>query len=311
MPKLVNLGSMCIDHVYRVPALAGRGETVSSRTHELFPGGKGLNQSLAAALAGASVSHVGCVGDDGEMLLDVLRKSGVDVAGVRKIPQTSSGHAVIQVNDAGENAIVIAGGANRQISSADRQRALAELAPGDWLLLQNEINDLPAALTLARSAGARLALNLAPVDGRESDYELSAVDLLIVNEIEARALVPAMIGKQDDTVVAAWLAGRYPGVNVVLTAGAAGLVHASDARLQTMTAIAVQAVDETAAGDAFIGYLLAALLAGESMDVALKRGAAAGALAVTRAGAATSIPDRTAVDRLLAEAGPVTSDLSR
>ena len=313
MPKLINLGSACVDHVYRVTELVGSGETAASLSHEVFPGGKGLNQSLAAARAGATVHHFGAIGTDGELLRDVLEDAGVDVRGLVERSEVSSGHAVIQVNDRGENAIIIAGGANRTITDEDRAAVRALLAPGDWLLLQNEINDLSAAFALSRDSGARLAFNLAPVDGREADYDLSCVDLLIVNEIEARALVPVEVAAGRDAEVASWLAARYPGMEVVLTAGAAGLHYArvspsepvsSDTAsvvLEAQSAIPVRPVDETAAGDAFIGYLLAGLLAGDRISSALRLASAAGACAVTVPGAASSIPSREVVEALLAE----------
>ena len=299
MPKLVNLGSVCIDHVYRVPALAGSGETVASLSQETFAGGKGLNQSLAAARAGAVVHHVGCAGSDGDLLRAVLREAGVRVDALRTEPDSPSGAAFIQVNDRGENAIVIAGGANRCITDADRTAARALLEPGDWLLLQNEINDLPEALGLARGTGAKVALNLAPVDAQVARLDLAAVDLLIVNEIESRALVPAAVAEAPDETVARWLVDACPRMEVVLTRGSAGLVHASAGAVHALPAFTVAAEDETAAGDAFIGYLLAALLEGRSMDEALLNGSAAGALAVTVAGAASSIPARDAVLELL------------
>ena len=305
MPKLVNLGSACVDHVYRVSELVGAGETSSSLSHEVFPGGKGLNQSLAAAKAGARVHHFGAIGPDGQLLSDVLAEAGVDVNGLLQRDEVSSGHAVIQVNDRGENAIVIAGGANRTISDAERASVAGDLEPGDWLLLQNEINDLPAAFELSRDSGARVAFNLAPVDGREADYDLSSVDLLIVNDIEARALVPDAVAAANDAEVASWLAERYPGMEVVLTAGGDGLHYATgsgkNAVLESHAAIPVQPVDETAAGDAFIGYLMAGLLAGESVSDALRLASAAGACAVTVPGAASSIPTRESVQALLAE----------
>jgi ribokinase len=301
LPKLVNLGSLCIDHVYRVTDFAGPGETVSSLSHQVFPGGKGLNQSLAAARAGAEVVHVGCVGEDGGVLLGVLRDADVDILDVRTVPEVASGHAVIQVNDAGQNAIVIAGGANRTIEPKDVRCAIERLAPGDWLLLQNEINDLPAVLDAASSRSARIAFNVAPCDGREQDYDLSAVGLLIVNELEARALVPNDLAAGDDATVATHLAAACPMATVVLTAGSSGLTWVGEGggEARQLPAFPVAAVDETAAGDAFIGYLLAGLLGGESMERSLQLGAAAGALAVTAAGAGTSIPDRAAVRELI------------
>ena len=301
MPRLVNLGSLCIDHVFRVPQLAGAGETLSSSSHEVFPGGKGLNQSLAACRAGAEVCHLGCVGSDGRFLLEVLEAAGVDTSGVRLLTDAASGQAMIQVNDAGENAIVIDGGANRRITSHDVDAAMARLAADDWLLLQNEINDLPRIFERLMDCPAKVAFNLAPVDGREQDYDLNSVDLLIVNEIEARALVTAEIAAEDDARVASTLADRFPAMDIVLTAGSGGLVHARGERLARLSAHPVDAVDETAAGDAFIGYLLAELLAGGSMFDALRSGSAAGSLAVTMPGAASSIPDENDVRKKLDE----------
>ena len=298
MPKLVNLGSLCIDNVYRVPKLTGPGETVASVSYEVFPGGKGLNQSIAAARAGAEVIHAGCVGEDGVWLKDTLSAEGVDVTGVR-VAGTASGHAVIQVNDAGENAIVITGGANRVLEADEVDAVLAQVEPGDWLLLQNEINDLNGVLRAAARRQCRVAFNVAPVDGREADYELAGVQLLIVNEIEAAALAATDIGDGDWTDVIHRLRGRAPDADIVLTLGRDGLVHAGDEGSVAMTAYDVKAIDETAAGDAFIGFLMAALIGGEPMTRALRMGSAAGALAVTRAGAASSIPSLNEVRALL------------
>lgn len=294
MGKLVNLGSLCIDHVYSVPDISGAGETVASLGHEVFPGGKGLNQSVAAARAGAEVMHFGCVGEDGRWLKEVLAEAGVNASGVR-VASGASGHAVIQVNAAGENAIVIAGGTNRQLTEADVAAALDALGADDWLLLQNEINDLEAVLAAAARRGARVAFNVAPVDGREAGYDLSGTALLIVNEIEAAALA----GEGEPSEALESLRGRYPNMEVVLTLGRDGLLHAARSGTTTMPAFAVQALDETAAGDAFIGYLMAALLAGDQIASALRRGSAAGALAVTKPGAASSIPTPQEVERLM------------
>ena len=299
MPKLVNLGSLCIDNVYRVPALTGPGETVASISYEVFPGGKGLNQSIAAARAGAEVVHAGCVGEDGVWLKETLSAEGVDVTGVR-VGDTASGHAVIQVNDAGENAIVITGGANRVLEAEHVDAVLAQVGPADWLLLQNEINDLNDVLRAARGRRCRVAFNVAPVDGREAGYDLAGVHLLIVNEIEAAALAGTDVAVDGEwTEVIEALRGRAPEADIVLTLGRDGLIHAGHDGVIRMAAYDVQAVDETAAGDAFIGFLMAAVIGDETMAQALRMGSAAGALAVTRAGAASSIPSPAEVQRLI------------
>lgn len=296
MPKLVNLGSLCIDHVYRVPNLAAAGETVAASSHSLFAGGKGLNQSLAAAAAGAAVAHFGCVGDDGQFLIDELSNAGVEVAGIRHLPGETSGHAVIQVNDQGANAIVISGAANRRLTSQDVAQALAQLGPEDWLLLQNEINDLDSVLAEAAQHKARVAFNIAPVDGRERNYELDGVALLLLNQIEAAALV-GDLGSPEAILSA--VHERVPGAISVLTLGADGLLAMDHGRLIRQAAYKVNTVDETAAGDAFIGYLMAGLLRGIDLDAALQLGSAAGALAVTKPGAANSIPLAAEVQAIL------------
>ncbi len=294
--RLVNLGSLCVDNVYAVPNIAAAGETVASLSHAVHPGGKGLNQSLAAAKAGAAVAHFGCIGADGRWLKDVLANAGVDVRGVREVAGTS-GHAVIQVNPRGENAITIAGGANRRLTEQDFNAACVGLGDADWLLLQNEINDLERVLARAEEAPARVAFNVAPVDGREQAYDLAAVDLLIVNAVEAAALAGGRVAEPEAALRA--LAARYPDCDVALTLGRDGLLFARGAERSRLAAFPVQAVDETAAGDAFVGFLMAALIDGQDMQEALRRGAAAGALAVTQAGAATSIPEPAAVSKLL------------
>ena len=297
MPKLVNLGSLCVDNVFHVQNIARAGETVTSLGHEIHPGGKGLNQSLAAARAGAEVIHVGCVGSDGGSLVDVLSGSGVDVSHIRTI-DSRSGTAVIQVDSKGRNAIFITGGANRLVGKGQVDAALDLLADADWLLLQNEINDLEYVLEAASSRDLNIAFNVAPVDGREKGYLYDYVSLLIVNEIEAMA-----VARQDNHMDAFnYIRSKYPKTQVILTLGREGLCYGLENKTLDMPAFDVEVVDETAAGDAFIGFYMAALLRSASTYSALKEAAAAGALAVTRTGAATSIPSRDDVDAFLADA---------
>jgi len=297
MFELVNLGSLCIDNVYRVPAIARGGETLSALGPARFAGGKGLNQSLAAAQAGCRVAHCGCVGADGAFLIQVLRDAGVDVSGIRMQNDVPSGHAVIQVDPTGANAIVIVGGANRVIDAGDVERALAILEPDGWLLLQNEINDIEHVLSTARKAGVRVAMNVAPVDGRETGYDLAALDLLVVNEWEAQALS----GEPEGRRAVDALTARCPELQIVVTRGERGLTYGRGRDRIDLGAFAVAAVDETAAGDAFIGYLMHGMLRRSPAREALVRASAAGAIAVTRAGAADSIPSGSAVAAFLAE----------
>ena len=298
MPELVNLGSLCIDHVYSVPSIVRAGETLVGAAPVRHPGGKGLNQSLAAAKAGVRVAHIGCVGLDGVWLKDLLANTGVDVSGVRVCETHPTGHAMIQVCPHGENAIVIVGGANRTIQPADVNRAITRVGNEGWLLLQNEINDVEDVLRAARRARVRVAFNIAPVDGRESSYGLDSLELLLLNEIEAAALAR----ETDPQLALDRLTRERPEQHVVITLGVHGVLYGCGSERIRLPAFEVMAVDETGAGDAFIGHLMAAWF---DDDVAvrerLRRASAAGALAVCLPGAADAIPDSATVRQFLAD----------
>lgn len=298
MPELVNLGSLCIDHVYSVPSIVRAGETLVGTAPVRHPGGKGMNQSLAAAKAGVRVAHFGCVGQDGVWLKDLLMEAGVDAEGVRVCDTHPTGHAMIQVCPHGENAIVIVGGANRTIQPADVDRAIARVGDDGWLLLQNEINDVEDVLRAARLARIRVAFNIAPVDGRESGYGLDAVDLLLLNEIEAAALAR----ETDSDRALERLTHERPEQHVVITLGLHGVIYGRGSERIRLPAFEVVAVDETGAGDAFIGHLMAAWFDDEeSVGERLRRASAAGALAVCSPGAADAIPDSSAVRQFLTD----------
>ena len=302
MSTIVNLGSLTIDHVYRVRELAGAGETIAAADYRTYPGGKGLNQSLAAARAGAAVRHAGCVGQDAALLLETLQQAGVDLSQVQTVAEPT-GHAMIQVNERGQNAIVISGGANRALSRAYIDSVLATVSAADWLLLQNEINDLPYVLKRAAERKLRVAFNIAPPDERVPDYPLEGVALFVLNGHEARSLAGDLSAGANDADVRARLAERFPRADLVITHGSEGLNYrqSGTSGYEHLPALRVDAVDETAAGDAFTGYLLAELAAGTPLAPAVRLASAAGAVAVTAAGAASSHSFRAAVDALLAD----------
>jgi ribokinase len=299
--RIVNFGSLCIDTVLSVPHLVVPGETLRADGIERLPGGKGLNQSLAAARAGAEVIHVGRVGEDGRDLVDLLAAAGVDVSGVEVLSDTPTGHAMVQVAADGENAIVIVPGANRGMPEALLDAVVDRLGPGDWLLLQNETDWVPEAIARAGATEARVALNLAPADTAARHWPLEHVDLFVLNETEAEALT----GERVAHAQLASLAARVPRAAVALTLGAGGAILAAGpgadgpAAPLHLAAHAVDVVDTTGAGDAFTGCLLAALAGGRSQEEALARANAAGALACTRVGAAVSMPTSAAIEVLL------------
>jgi len=284
---ILNIGSINADHVYRVGQIVRPGETCASTSYARFAGGKGFNQSVALARAGAAVAHVGCVGPDGGWLRDALAQDGVEVRRVSTMA-VPTGHALIQVDDAGENAIVIHAGANGALEATEVGLAIGATATGDWVLLQNETNIVGGAIRLAHGRGRKVVLNPAPMSSAVLDMPLELVDVLILNESEGEALAAVA---EPERILAA-LRGRYPQATVILTLGAQGVLADGGQGVVRQAAFPVQAVDTTAAGDTFIGYFLAAWTEGMEMARALRWACRASSICVTRAGAASSIPRR-------------------
>lgn len=291
MAKILNIGSLNLDYVYAVPHFVAAGETLLAGRRDVFPGGKGLNQTVAAARAGAQVFHGGAVGADGGMLLDLLRDAGADVSAVARV-DVPTGHAVIQVTPQGENAILILGGANRAVSEATVAAALEKVDAGDILLLQNEINGLDRILRRAAEKGLRILFNPAPMEAAVKDLPLHLLDTLIVNEGEGKALA----GDMDA------LRAAYPGQKILLTEGSRGATLWTGSECLFQPAFPVKAVDTTAAGDCFLGYYAAALAENKPYADALRLAAAASALSVQRQGAAPSLPLRGEVEAFLRQA---------
>ncbi|MFT7245028.1 MAG: ribokinase [Candidatus Azotimanducaceae bacterium] len=285
--KILNFGSCCIDNVYAVPHFVQPGETLSSTDFNIYPGGKGLNQSIALARAGATVQHAGKVGSDGVWLKELLSETGVDNSRLQ-IGDGPSGHANIQVSATGENAIVIVGGTNRQITPDDFDDAFSGVQAGDFLLLQNEVSHLADIMHEGHKRGLRIVLNAAPMTPDVLTFPLEFLEFLIVNETEAAMLLDQAIGPDLDKK----LADRFPGLKIVLTLGESGVSYRHGDETVRQPAFPVKALDTTGAGDTFTGYFLAAVMRGEEVQTCLEQASRAASIAVTRAGAATSIPDR-------------------
>lgn len=284
--RILNFGSLNIDYVYEVDHIVRPGETIAGGNYSTFPGGKGANQSTAIARAGGEVWHAGKIGVDGRWLLDVLKESGVHTDWV-KIYEGTTGHALIQVDRQGENAIVLFGGGNRAIEAEDIADVFSGFDAGDYLVLQNEISELPRIIDAAVEAGLRICFNPAPFSDSVRDLPLGKIDILILNETEARGL-SAESGPLD--ILARRLAGEYPGSEIVITAGADGAHFARSGEYAFCESTRVKAVDTTAAGDTFLGYYLVARTEGASPELAMRRASAAAAITVSRAGAISSIP---------------------
>jgi len=281
-----NLGSINIDHVYRVPRLPQPGETLAAGEYSMGLGGKGANQSVAAARAGARTRHIGAVGPEGRWVLDLLSDYGVDVAHVT-VGQGPSGHAVIYVDPQAENVIVTFAGANHSATRASVEDALAEARPSDILLLQNETSAQIDAARFGRARGLRVIYSAAPFQVQAVRALLPEVSMLVMNAGEAAELRTAF--------------GEMPPLDTIVTRGAEGAEWLSPgAEPLFVPSVRVTPVDTTGAGDCFIGTLAAALDAGADRPAAMRRAAAAAALQVTRAGAAQAMPLASEVDAFLA-----------
>lgn len=290
---IVVIGSSNLDLVARVARMPDPGETVLALGYDEHEGGKGANQAVAAARAGGRVAMVGRVGRDeaGKRLRAGLEADGVDVAELREI-DAPTGRALIEVDDAGQNRIVVVGGANAAWGPGDLPTALIDDA--DLIVLQREVPDAVVAAAVRRgaAAGATVVLNLAPA-GEVAAEVLAEVGVLIVNESEAAHLIgAAATSVAADPVAAAERLARRTRGDVVITLGADGAVHAGRSGTGTVAGLPVRAVDTTGAGDAFVGALAARLDDGVPLPDAVRFACAAGAEATTRAGAQSSLPTR-------------------
>lgn len=286
--KILNFGSLNLDHVYAVDHFVRPGETLASLDYQKFLGGKGLNQSVALARAGARVFHAGKVGDDGDELKSFLKNEGVDVRHI-ETSDGSSGHALIQVNSEGENCIILHGGTNQKIQTSDVTKVLGNFSNGDVLLLQNEISGISGIIRQACQKGLKIIFNPAPMNDDVKNYPLELVDLLIVNRVEAADLS----GEQDQEKIISTLMKKFPRSQFILTLGSQGSIYFGNGHEQILvSAQKVKAVDTTGAGDTFIGYFLAFLVEGLEVKRCLELASVAAAICVTRKGAASSIPKR-------------------
>lgn len=291
--KILSFGSLNIDYVYSVDHFVSRGETLSAKALNVFIGGKGLNQSVALSRAGIATYHAGAVGTDGQFLVDALAEAGVNTDYIRIRDDVRTGNAIIQNNADGDNCIILYGGANRAIEREQIDEVFAHFTSEDYLLIQNEINNLPYIVERAKRVGMKVVLNPSPMDELVLALPLHQIDYFILNEIEAfQILEEADSGCFDGEQLAGRLRARFPQATIVLTMGDLGAVCLAGTECIKQPVYQVRAVDTTAAGDTFTGYFLGGLLSGKTLADSMNMASKAAAIAVSRAGAMPSIPDK-------------------
>ncbi len=288
--KILNFGSCNIDYVYSLDHIVAPGETETTHKLQTFPGGKGLNQSVALAKAGAEVYHAGCIGNDGEMLLDVLKESGVDVSYI-KTADVKNGHAIIQVSNEGANSIFLYPGSNEMISTEFIDEVLSGFEEGDIILLQNEINNVDYIVEKAYQKGMCIIFNPSPFNEKISGIDLNMISYIILNEVEAKDISGCAEPKES----LVYFKKNYPSLKVMLTLGENGCVYMDEKNEIYQSAFCVDVVDTTAAGDTFTGYFVDGISRGAGYAEILNIASVASAIAVSKDGAAPSIPQRAEV----------------
>ena len=288
--KVLNIGSMNLDHVYTVDHIVEPGETQSSTQLQLFLGGKGMNQSVALAKAGVEVYQGGMIGADGGVFLDACREYGIHADYIRTV-DARTGHAIIQIDKNAQNCILLYGGANQALTEAYVDEVISQFDKGDILLLQNEVNLLHYIVDRGYAQGMKIVLNPSPFDDKLKAVDMTKISLFLLNEIEGYQLTGC---REPDAIIDS-IRERFPHAAVVLTLGSDGAVYADQSCKHFQPIFPIKAVDTTAAGDTFTGYFIAGLAQGMEIPDILRMSAKASSIAVSRAGAVPSIPYRNEV----------------
>lgn len=286
--KVLVFGSLNVDHVYQVEHFVQPGETISSDDLQLFCGGKGLNQSIALARCGADIWHAGAVGSqDCELLLQALSEAGVHTELIQK-KESPSGHAIIQKTPDGENNIILYGGANQLIVEKDVDFILSYFSEGDYIILQNEISQIPYIMKKAHQLGMKIVLNPSPMNEKIFQMPLEYVNILMLNEVEGSAMSGMTEGEHEEILNC--LMDRFPNTEIVLTLGKEGSMYGYKGTKLYQPVYPVKAVDTTAAGDTFTGFFVGSIIKGKGVKSSLQIASKASGIAVSRNGASASIP---------------------
>ena len=283
--KVLNFGSLNLDYTYQVPHIVREGETISSNDVQMHLGGKGFNQSVALARAGVPVYHAGLVGEEGLDFYDACEECGIKTDFIKTVTGRC-GHTIIQVDEDGQNSIVLFGGANQKNTKEYVDEVLKNFETGDIILLQNEVNELPYIIDQAFAKGMTIVLNPSPMNEIIDECDLGKVSVFVLNETEGQQLT----GQTTPTTIVAAMEASFANAKIILTLGKGGCIfHHGDEELY-QAAFDVKTVDTTAAGDTFTGFLIAGILKKQPMRDVLVNASKAAALAVQKQGAAQSIP---------------------
>lgn len=284
--KVLCFGSLNIDYTYQVDHFVQKGETLLSKNLQVFPGGKGFNQSIALARAGLETYMAGQIGPDGLFLKELLEQNHVNTDFIKISESERTGNAIIQNDKDGDNCILLFGGTNQTIERKQIDSVLNSFEKGDVLILQNEINDMGYLMEKAHDKGMKIVLNPSPMDEKIETYPLDMVDIFLLNEVEAAQLLKRKGMTFEEMIVGLW--NQYK-TTTVLTVGEKGSYYKDEHHYFHQEAFVVKAVDTTAAGDTFTGYFLKEYFVGNVRN-ALKIASLASSIAVTRKGAYPSIP---------------------
>ncbi len=283
--KMLNFGSVNLDYVYHLNHFVQPGETILSHQRETNCGGKGLNQSIALAKTGLLVYHAGISGYDGALLREYLQQNHVDITFLKEIPELS-GHTIIQVTPQGENCIILYPGANAKVDHSHIDFVLSHFEKGDICLIQNEISCIDYLIEQASKKELTIVFNPSPYTPELSTYPLNKVSYLILNEIEGEQIT----GQSSSAQILSTLQQQYPQLKIILTLGESGAIYQDSCQQIKQPIFSTNTVDTTAAGDTFTGYFIYSIQKGLSPKDGLILASAAAAIAVSRSGAACSIP---------------------